>query len=394
MAEAAKLVRIVHVQGKSRKSGEEIRVSLDMVLMEENAGTVLMREEEHNAPSNGHISVADGRDFVTDGRSSVADGHNTTADGSNSLVGHDSDLHGSNSLAGHDSVAHGHDDVAHGCDSVAVEHIAGASNPIPAGMSKNAYKKMIKAARMEELKPLRRQKEKEKKQAKKRETKQLGAVKSKPKPHYDDVDALDATVVIDLGFDDLMTDREVISMAQQLGYVYSSNRFSLRCFRSIVLTGQGKTGASTYLGMSSASSSLDRESPRLPLLESRLGKRMEGPLRGSWRRWKGVQLRPEGGIESIHESIGVEESQAPVCAKEKMVYLTADTDNVLEDIQEGYTYIIGGLVDRNRYKVSVYTAEKSYVDIVSRTSVQQKRNSWASLRRSCLFRPTISLRAR
>ena len=35
--------------------------------------------------------------------------------------------------------------------------------------------------------------------------------------------------------------------------------------------------------------------------------------------------------------------------KEHIVYLTADSPNVIEELNEKHAYVIGGIVDRNRY---------------------------------------------
>jgi len=46
------------------------------------------------------------------------------------------------------------------------------------------------------------------------------------------------------------------------------------------------------------------------------------------------------------------ESKASVtCAKETVVYLTADANEELTELRTDETYIIGGIVNRNRYKV-------------------------------------------
>lgn len=44
---------------------------------------------------------------------------------------------------------------------------------------------------------------------------------------------------------------------------------------------------------------------------------------------------------------------------EKVIYLTPDSDHVLEDINADFTYVIGGIVDKNRFKGKTFESANS-----------------------------------
>jgi Trm5-related predicted tRNA methylase len=65
-------------------------------------------------------------------------------------------------------------------------------------------------------------------------------------------------------------------------------------------------------------------------------------LNAQYKSWKSVKFVEDdylvfGEIEGID--------------KNNMVYLTADSDDTIENLDPTKTYIIGGIVDRNRHKV-------------------------------------------
>ena len=115
--------------------------------------------------------------------------------------------------------------------------------------------------------------------------------------------------VVDLSFCDLMEPKELKSMAFQLTSCYAHNSRSEKPCR---------------LTFSSLS----------------------GELAAELARQTGVERWPVERSEAHYLALfgGDEE------AKKRMVYLTADSPDVLEDIKEGEIYIIGGIVDRNRHK--------------------------------------------
>lgn len=128
-------------------------------------------------------------------------------------------------------------------------------------------------------------------------------------------------------------------MASQIGYVYSVNRLAERPFKTILHT-----------------SFSPERSPRI-------WEKMSKTARVKWGRcfWQ------EGGIDSLAKKFG-ESSTAPQTAESeqelelppsispkthRLVYLSADSQNELDSLSEDEIYIIGGIVDRNRYKVSM-----------------------------------------
>ena len=71
-----------------------------------------------------------------------------------------------------------------------------------------------------------------------------------------------------------------------------------------------------------------------------------------------VTVRPDAWFSSSTSSSSASAAKvAPVLTPENTVYLTADTDDVLDTLDADKYYVIGGIVDRNRLKNA--TAQKA-----------------------------------
>lgn len=75
----------------------------------------------------------------------------------------------------------------------------------------------------------------------------------------------------------------------------------------------------------------------------------EWSTEGYERLW---QSTPDTPAEPSSENKGFASQTA---AQETVIYLTADSSDELTELKEGETYIIGGICDHNRYKVSICT---------------------------------------
>ncbi|GAC95971.1 likely tRNA guanine methyltransferase [Pseudozyma hubeiensis SY62] len=203
----------------------------------------------------------------------------------------------------------------------------------------------------------------------------------------------DARLVIDCGFDELMAENESSSMTQQLMYLYSANRNAKSPFGELILTGQDSPAdclkdvdpehLSLVPKLAAPADSEDPPSATTPsdtkvanVENNRIGQAMDGKLRGVWRRWKRVTIYKHGGIESLLSSPSEDAAAATASSAaisqpvingrhfppeetrqalhripiSDAIYLTADTDDTLTALEPGKTYIIGGIVDKNRYK--------------------------------------------
>ena len=151
---------------------------------------------------------------------------------------------------------------------------------------------------------------------------------------------LPITLVLDCGFDDLMMDKELKSLGCQVTRSYSDNH---------------KAPFQAHLAISS--------------FGGRLKERFDGLLAGHYRSWRNVRFL-EGDFVQVAKEAGEwmrgdrggklagalakDNDSAQKSAEQgeagEVVYLTSDSPDTLHTLRPYSTYIIGGLVDRNRHK--------------------------------------------
>jgi tRNA (guanine9-N1)-methyltransferase len=157
------------------------------------------------------------------------------------------------------------------------------------------------------------------------------------------------TVVFDCDFEDLMFDNELKSLGLQITRCYSDNR---------------KAAFRTHLALSS--------------FGGKMKERFDGILDKQYTSWKGFRFfeedfvevsqksrewmtGPRGGVvagamksastnENPEEQDTERQEDKPSDEEGEIVYLSSESDETLTHLKPNSTYIIGGLVDKNRHK--------------------------------------------
>ncbi|AMD18513.1 HBL389Cp [Eremothecium sinecaudum] len=196
--------------------------------------------------------------------------------------------------------------------------------PAPEGMSKSQWKKVWKKqqqlANKDKYAKIRKEKKQKAKAAYKERIQQYldrgeeipDDLKKTPRVNVNQKDS-GIQIIIDCAFDELMNDKEIVSMSTQISRAYSSNKRQNH-FAKIKVTS----------------------------FNGRLKQRFEEGLHdANHQAWKNFEF--------------VEDAKLPT---ENAIYLTADVDEKLEELEPGMTYIVGGIVDKNRYKNLCYDKAK------------------------------------
>ncbi|XP_030046590.1 tRNA methyltransferase 10 homolog A [Microcaecilia unicolor] len=186
-------------------------------------------------------------------------------------------------------------------------------------VSKRQLKKLMRQKQWEEQRELRKRKRKEKREKRKQERRsqaELSVDGSARKRIRRDVIPSALRLIVDCSFDSLMELKNVKKLNKQIQRCYAENRRSRHPVQ-FYLTSHG----------------------------GQLKKNMDENDKG-WINWKDICIRSEHYSELIKT--------------EDLVYLTSDSPNVLEELDESKAYVIGGLVDHNHHKGLTYQRAQEF----------------------------------
>lgn len=214
------------------------------------------------------------------------------------------------------------------------------------GLSKNQLKKLRKKAEWEAKRPERKAIRKEKQAAKrdrKRAAKQSLDPAERPEPKKQSTQRavqLPITIVIDCDFDNLMNDSERMSLGAQITRCYSDNKNSKYRAHLTICSFGGKLK--------------ERFDTVLDHYKSWRGVRtLDDNFVSTAEKAKEWMTAGQGGqMAGMFSKFADLDGEAQVKLKEagEIIYLSSEADEDLTELKPYSTYIIGGIVDKNREK--------------------------------------------
>ncbi|KAI8147989.1 guanine-1-methyltransferase-domain-containing protein [Fennellomyces sp. T-0311] len=183
------------------------------------------------------------------------------------------------------------------------------TDPKYQGLSKNGLKRLLKEEHWNATREKRNKFQKDKKKQKSAERRKLieeGVIPAPPPKRPRLVEPSSVRVAIDCSFTSYMHETEIKSLQAQLVRCHSANR----------------TGAHP---MQITVTSFD------DVLKGAFEKKTP-----SYNNWKNCEFTSESYLDKFDAS--------------SLVYLSADSDNVVRELEDDKVYIIGGIVDKNRHK--------------------------------------------
>ena len=178
-------------------------------------------------------------------------------------------------------------------------------------LSKKQKKKMLKRKRYEEIRQEKRKLERERKKKRRLELREAGLPVPKRTTHYDMKNKVlsDVKVVIDLNFSTLMKNKDLRMLVKQVKSCYAGNRKTEHPFQLYITS--------------------------------------------FCKQIKGLFTKLQPGCVNWDANLE-KEDYLHVFDSKKIVYLTSNSENVLDKLEKDKVYVIGGLVDHNQLKGLCY----------------------------------------
>lgn len=174
------------------------------------------------------------------------------------------------------------------------------------GLSKNQMKKLRKKKHFQEMRPLKRKRERERRKERRKEMKLAGTLPQKVRcKTMDYAEASKISVAIDLDFPEFMVESDQRKVVKQVKLCYTNNRKAVHPLQFYI---------TSFTGI-----------------------------------MKDIFVCVQPGCVNW-DVYFKEEDYYNIFDHRNIVYLTAESENVLETLDESKTYVIGGLVDHNQQK--------------------------------------------